>query len=155
MGKRLRPRRAEIYPPAYFFTGPIHQIPPGEDGRPLKTMPNMLVVPPQLERAALEIVNADMIPSDAGTASQTNVLRGSAEVLVIPEFSNEPTVWYLADASKPIRPMIFQQRKAPTIVSKTTPTDDNVFFDQQLVWGVDARGEAGYSLWFLMLRSAP
>jgi len=127
----------------------------GEDGRPLKVMPTLLVVPPQLERAALEIINADMIPSDAGTASQSNVLRGSAQVLVVPEFADEPTVWYLADTSRPIKPLIFQQRKPPMLVSKAQPTDDNYFFDQQMIWGTDARGAAGYSLWFLMLRSAP
>ena len=31
--RAARPRRAEIYPPAYFFPGPFHLIPPGEGGR--------------------------------------------------------------------------------------------------------------------------
>ena len=33
MGKHLRSRRADIYPPAFFFPGPVHPIPPGEAGR--------------------------------------------------------------------------------------------------------------------------
>ena len=34
MGKRLRSSRAGIYPPAFFFPGPVHPIPPDDDGRP-------------------------------------------------------------------------------------------------------------------------
>ena len=32
-------------------------------------------------------------------------------------------------------------------------TDDNVFFDHQLIWGSDAEGAAGYGPWFLGSRA--
>jgi phage major head subunit gpT-like protein len=126
----------------------------GENGLPLGVKPDLLVVPPALERTALEIVNADMIPSDAGTAPQTNVLKGSARVLVVPELTSA-TRWYLFDTRKPIKPLIWQLRRTPTLVSKTQPTDEGVFWDNMLHWGVDGRAAAGYGLWFLACRSAP
>lgn len=49
-----------------------------DEGRPLNVRPNLLVVPPSLEGAALELVTAEQIN---GT---TNKWRGTAEVLVVP-----------------------------------------------------------------------
>ncbi len=129
----------------------------GEDGEPLAVMPGLLVVPPQLERTARTIIEADVIPGEApfGTTGggMTNVLRGSAQVLVLPELANEATTWYLMDASRPIKPFIWQMRRGVQLVNKNTPTDDNVFFDNQFLWGIDGRGATGYSLWFLAARA--
>lgn len=119
----------------------------GEDGEPLGVMPGLLVVPPQLEDTANSIVKADTAANGA-----TNVQKGQAQVLVVPELANEPTVWYLADVSMPIKPLIWQLRKAIQFVAKTQLTDDNVFFQKQFVWGIDGRGAAGFGPWFLMSR---
>lgn len=51
----------------------------GDYGRPLGLKPKLLVVPPSLEGAALEIVN-----SERDAAGATNVWKGTAEVLVVP-----------------------------------------------------------------------
>lgn len=63
--------------------------------------------------------------------------------------SNSGTPWYLLDLSRAIKPFIFQERKKPVFVSKTQVTDDNVFWQDQFVYGVDARRNAGYGLWQL------
>jgi len=59
------------------------------DGRKLGVTPNLLVVPPSLEATAREILNADIIIGDptAGGA-KTNVWRGSADLLVVPELAD-------------------------------------------------------------------
>ncbi len=51
----------------------------GDHGRPLGITPRLLVVPPSLEGAALEILNAER---DA--AGATNVWKGTAELMVVP-----------------------------------------------------------------------
>lgn len=124
----------------------------GEDGEPLGVTPDLLAVPPQLERTGRTILEADMIPNDAGTAAQTNVLRSSARLLVVPELANEPTTWYLMDTSKGIRPFVWQLRKDPELVSKTDMRDDNVFHQDEYLWGVKARGAMGFGLWWLAAR---
>jgi phage major head subunit gpT-like protein len=121
----------------------------GEDGEPLGVDPRLLIVPPQLEKEALEIVAAERNSSGA-----TNVLRGTAEVLVVPELANEGTVWYLADVSKGIMPLVFQMRQEPVITAMDQPTDEGVFSENQMRVGVKARGAAGYGLWWLIARAA-
>tara|TARA_B100000686_G_C16791994_1_gene979371 strand:+ start:2220 stop:3113 length:894 start_codon:yes stop_codon:yes gene_type:complete len=61
--------------------------------------------------------------------------------------------WFLLDVSKPIRPFIFQKRRDYNFVAKDNPEDDNVFWKDEFVYGVDARVAAGYALWQLAFGS--
>lgn len=131
----------------------------GANGEMLRVNPNLLVVPPALADTARAILNSEIIAPGAAwggnvtSVAATNIYRNSAELLVIPELNDEPTVWYLFDVSKGIKPFVFQLRKAPNFVSLFSPTDPNVFWRKKFVYGVDSRGNAGYSLPFLALRS--
>lgn len=56
--------------------------------------------------------------------------------------------WYLLDTTRPLKPLIFQERKKAQFVSKTDPnTSDTVFMSKQFVYGADARSNAGFGLW--------
>lgn len=120
----------------------------GEDNRHLAVMPNLLVVPPQLETTAKKILNAELI-----NGGETNVNKGTAEIIVLPELANAPLDWYLMDVTKPIKPLVFQNRKAPIFTYLNQPTAENVFFRKKFVYGIDARGNAGYGLWFLAAKA--
>jgi phage major head subunit gpT-like protein len=115
-----------------------------EHGRPLKIVPNLLVVPPALEGVARKILMAE-----TNVAGETNVWRGTAELLVAPELAGHDTMWFLFDTTKPIKPLIFQRRKAPEFVAKDDPSDTNVFMKKEFLYGVDCRDNAGYGLWQL------
>lgn len=128
----------------------------GEDSEPLGVVPGLLVVPPQLETEGRQILNADLIAVDApggGGAAVTNIFKGSADLLVVSELSNQPTTWYLFDVSRPLKPWIFQIRKEPEFVARTEITSDNVFNLNAFQWGVDMRGNVGPGPWFLGARS--
>jgi phage major head subunit gpT-like protein len=133
--------------PNYVTTRAAMMAYTGSDGEVMGVMPNLLIVPPQLESTARTILNADFL-----SAGETNVWKNSAQLLVIPQLANQATTWYLADTSRPIKPLIFQQRKAPEFVSRTELDSDTVFHKKTFEFGVDSRGAAGYSLWFLMAR---
>lgn len=79
--------------------------------------------------------------SDKPPVSVSNMQAGTDEA------------WYLLDCSRPIKPFIFQERRAYDLVSKDRPGDDNVFFNKEYVYGVDARANAGYGLWQLAYAS--
>lgn len=63
--------------------------------------------------------------------------------------SGTGTRWFLLKNNAAIKPIIFQQRKAPEFVAKDNPTDENVFNKSEFVYGVDGRDNVGYSLWQL------
>lgn len=123
-------------------------------GRVTGWFPDTLIVPPQLEKTARDIVSGNLVVATVGGsfAAIENQLKGTAEVLVIPELGNEPTVWYPAVTKMPVKPLLVQERQTPQLVSLIDPQSRNVFFDKEFIWGVDARGAAGYGMWFLMAR---
>lgn len=108
-----------------------------------------LMIPPQLQSMGRRILSAEFVPSTAGTATQSNVNVGAAELLIIPELGYDATSWYLLDLSKPIKPFVVQTRKEPQFVVKDGPQDDEMFWHKRAVFGVDARGNVGFTLPFL------
>jgi phage major head subunit gpT-like protein len=128
----------------------------GEDGDPLGVGEDLvLTVPPQLEAMGRLILNAEMIPNAAGTAAQTNTMKGSARLQVVPKLANQATTWYLNETARAIKPFIFQRRKAAKFVSRTSESDPKVFDEKKFVYGADCRDNVGYALWWLSHRSAP
>jgi len=110
-------------------------------GRALGLIPDTLVVAPALEATARDILVADYIN---GTR---NTMQGTAKPLVAPQLAGHDTKWFLLSTSRPIKPLIYQQRKKAKFVSKTAETDDNVFFSNKFIYGADSRGNAGFGFW--------
>lgn len=63
--------------------------------------------------------------------------------------SGSATPWYLISSQRPIKPMIFQNRRAPNFVAITRPDDESVFMKKKFLYGVDRRDNAGFGLWQL------
>lgn len=129
----------------------------GENGLPLSVLPNLLVVPPQLKRAALVVMQSTTyaLPYTATTTAATvdNPLRGWADVLVVPELASDPHSWYLADVSKSIKPFIYQVRDAAEFTSRQDPSDPKVFDLDKFSYGVRQRDNVGVALPFLIAKS--
>lgn len=57
------------------------------------------------------------------------------------------TAWYLIDTSRHLKPVIFQDRTAAEITPKTALNDDNVFYQDEFLWGARRRCAAGFGAW--------
>lgn len=132
----------------------------GADGKPIGATPSLLMVPPALEAMARAIVHSTQIAPQylSGSAAamvggQDNVWKGAVDLLVVPELSKDSdSSWYLLDTTNYIRPFVFQLRQAPNFVYRNKPTDDNVFWHRDFIFGVDARGAADVTLPFLAIK---
>lgn len=77
-----------------------------------------------------------VIGADGAVASQSNY-----------DSAGGGSTWYLLDTSRALKPIIFQNRKAPNFVSLTAETDENVFSRAEYLYGVDCRRNVGYGFW--------
>jgi len=118
-----------------------------EQEEPLYVVPDLLVVAPQKEAIARTILMADEIHQEV------NIYKGTSELLVVPELARNPEQWFLLSTKRPVRPFIFQNRRKAQLVSKTAPSDDNVFFENNFIYDVDSRCNAGHGLWQLAFGS--
>lgn len=121
-----------------------------ESGRSLALGANLLlVVPPALEHTGKLILEADLILQESGSANAvTNMTKGLAKLRVWPELAGQDTTWYILEVGKPIKPFVFQRRRAPQI--QMSRSDSIVVLEQNKirVYG-DSRDNAGFTLPFL------
>lgn len=134
----------------------------GEDNLPLELSPPKwaLIVPASLETEALQIAQQEWIaPTSnfgvgAQAVAQQNIFKGTIDVIVLPRLdATDTTSWYVADCSRAIKPLIFQDRMAPEFSYLNRPDDANVFMMDQLLMGVRARGAGGYGPYYLISKN--
>jgi len=82
-----------------------------------------------------------VVQADGSAASVSNFGGGAG------------TAWYLLDASKMVKPFIFQKRRDYKLVKMDQDNDEAVFSQKQFRYGVDARCNVGYGLWQLAYAS--
>jgi phage major head subunit gpT-like protein len=114
-----------------------------DEGRPLNITPNVLLVPPALEDVANVLATNDRL--DDGKA---NPYKGTFTPVVDARLTSD-TAWFLLDTTKPVKPFIYQERKAPVFVSQTDMNADDVFSRKQYKFGAEARAAGGYGFWQL------
>lgn len=117
------------------------------EGRPLNLNPNILVVPPALEDEANILMTVDRLED-----GKPNQYKGTATV-VVAGYLETDSEWHLLDASKSVKPIIFQPRKKPVFVALTDMSNESVFMRKEFKFGAEARGAAGYGLWQMAVGS--
>lgn len=76
-----------------------------------------------------------VILADGSTASVSNVQAGAGNP------------WFLLDTRRPLKPLIYQERKKPQFVAMDKETDTNVFLKNEYLYGVDCRCNVGFGFW--------
>jgi len=114
-----------------------------DEGRPLGLIPDLLEVPPALEATAKLLVGNPKLADDT-----PNPYNGTAKLLVNPRLTSD-TAWFLHVTSRPIKPFVYQERKAPVFVQQTDMNSDDVFMRRKFKFGAEARAAGGYGLWQL------
>jgi phage major head subunit gpT-like protein len=131
----------------------------GEDGRPFGVRPTHLIVPRALEWTARELLtNATVIEvfgSNTAAAAKENLLKGSVKLIIADILNGNDNAWYLADCSKPLKPIIKQVREGAEFTTLDSLTDPEVFRKRRALYGATWRGTVCPSLPHLILKSDP
>ncbi len=81
------------------------------------------------------------------------ISEAGVEVSVSNVQAGAGTPWFLIDASRAIKPLIFQKRKDYTFVRMDSDQDEAVFNRKEFRYGIDARVNVGVGLWQLAFAS--
>lgn len=118
-----------------------------EQGQPLNLLPTHLIYGPSNRSTANTILNAERL---ANGASNTNY-KVVTPVLSPKLVGSHANKWFLTCLTAPIKPLIFQTRRAPrfrfTGSAAAGQADEEAFMTGKLKFGVDARYNAGFGLW--------
>jgi len=114
-----------------------------DEGRPLGLIPDVLEVGPALEATAKLLCEGDKLADES-----PNPWKGTAKVVVNPRITST-TQWMLHVTNRPLKPYIYQERKAPVFVQQVSPETEDVFMRKKFKFGAEARAAGGYGLWQL------
>ena len=118
-----------------------------DEGRPLGLVPDLLEVPQALEGVANIIATADKLVDNS-----PNPYKGTCKVKVNPRLTSA-TAYMLHVTNRPLKPFIYQERKAPVFVQAVNPDSEDVFMRKEFKYGAEARAAGGYGLWQLSAAS--
>ncbi|MGL5304972.1 MAG: Mu-like prophage major head subunit gpT family protein [Aeromonas veronii] len=116
------------------------------EGKPMNFTPNLLMVGPQLENTARNLLVLEKFKD--GTP---NPYKGAFELLVS-NLIEDPDQWFLMCTTKKLKPFIFQPRKDPEVIS-TGLASPEVFNLGEYHFSVEARGNAGFGFWQMIFGS--
>lgn len=77
-----------------------------------------------------------------GTGTATTVSN-----LIDPATGSPLPAWYILDVSRPLKPLIFQERTKPELLAITDSKQDHVFMNDEFLYGVRYRCNAGFGFW--------
>lgn len=120
----------------------------GPDGELIGAVPTHVMVPRQLEGTARRIFENENLINAAGTATEMNILKGAAKVIVNDRLNNQATTWYALDLRGVIKPFAHVKRKAAKFVMLNRPDDQGMFLENKIQFGVDGRWGVGCGVWF-------
>ena len=79
--------------------------------------------------------------TDGTTVTQSNYQAGAA------------TPWYLLCTKRPLKPLIYQERRPFEFVAMDRADDESVFMRDELLYGVDGRANVGFGFWQMAVGS--
>lgn len=136
----------------------------GAGGAPLGIVADCLMVPPNLRRWAVQAAKAEIVPQTFGASAASTTTIAAAGVsnvyvgdftVIVNSYLPQTTPFGIVFSSRlGVMPFIWQERQAPIFIPQTDPSLSAPFYEKEFVYGVEARGAAGYSLPFLAIRVA-
>jgi len=116
-------------------------------GKFLGIVPDLLVVPPDLQWTAMELLESTYWPEAVANSEKhaSNVLKGKLDLLVSP-YLTDSNDWFVLSTRGVVKPVILQSR-TPVEFSALEADSESGFMRDQYIYGVRARYNAGYGLW--------
>jgi len=128
-----------------------------DQGKPLYPKPDLLIVHPNDQWVARELLNSVYFPEGGseggslGTKVATNVLKGIMGLYVTPYVSSGH--WFILDTSRIVKPLMLQIRRQIAFDSVTTGYEQ--FMRKKLFFGCDWRGQSAFGMWQYAYGSFP
>ena len=121
-----------------------------DQGRPMGVVPDTLLVAPENEFQAWQIVNSllhvDPVPiANYSQNLAANPLRGLLKVVTSP-YLPSATAWFLLDTKRPVRSIFLQMRREFEF-NALENTSEQGFMRDQYLYGIRGRYNVGYGDW--------
>lgn len=111
---------------------------------PMAIVPDTLIVGPLNEMAAKRLLEAQFTYDSTDKVQVDNLCRGMAKIIVDLGITDER--WFLACTSRPVKPLIIQQRKKGTLVAEDREDSRCVLDSNVNEYHIHSRGNAALTV---------
>jgi phage major head subunit gpT-like protein len=139
-------------------------------GRPLNIVPDTLIVPPDLEVTAAQLLNTTFFMAVGANTSQNatsgqgtsigniptyNPFGGILKRMIVSPYLTSTTEWYVACTTRMTKPVILQERQPVTLTVKMDPsTSDKVLSSNEGLASIIARWGAAAGDWHTVFQGS-
>ena len=119
-----------------------------DQGRPMQVAPDTLVVPPELEWEAWQLLHSAFYPDLVTAGAQqlaANPWQGMLRLVVSPYLANA-TNWFLLDTKRAVRAVVLQMRREFEFAALENNSEEG-FLRDRFLYGVRGRYNVGYGDW--------
>ena len=120
-------------------------------GDALEFEPDTIICPPALEITFVKIMESTTFIT-ATAAGVKNFWSSHIKNIISDSRLSDADDWYYVASSYPLKPFIYQERKAPKLVSQDKDTDDNAFMRKKYLYSAETRGDAGYGYYQMAVK---
>lgn len=118
-----------------------------DHGRPMNLVPNVIVVPPDLEETAWRSIATERAGNQDRATMPANISgifqSGGYTVLTNP-FLTQVDDWFVFHVAGAVKPFVYQTRVAPALEGITTPNSESGVVRDKFIYSVRARYNVGY-----------
>jgi len=119
-----------------------------DTGEIMGVLGDTIVCPPALERKFRTVVESSSLASGSNSAA-INPFKGWIKEVIVDANLTDTNDWYLLCTTMPIKPFVYQNRKNPELWIDDTQLKRN----RKYIFGADYRGNAGYGLYQLAVKT--
>lgn len=123
----------------------------GADGKPLRLVPDTVMVGPDLEGTARTLFEAELV-NDGQNATVSNIHKGECSILVnncmVGDYAN---YWFLFCTTRGYKPVVVQKRKEGALQRHDSEDCDNVIMNNVNLYSLHYRGAAFASMPHLVI----
>ena len=116
----------------------------GANDKALKSVPNVIMVGPSLRTTAWNILKNQFTYDGTDKVQIQNVNQNLVDFIINPDLVGDyANYWFLMNTNSRIKPVFLNVPKAPTLIAKTKLDDENVFDEDQFLYGTTLRTAVG------------
>jgi len=121
-------------------------------GDALEFEPDTIICPPALEITFVKIMESTTFIT-ASAAGVKNFWSSHIKNIISDARLSDADDWYYVASGYPLKPFIYQERKAPKLVAQDKDTDDNAFMRKKYLYSAETRGDAGYGYYEMAVKT--
>jgi len=119
----------------------------GYNGEKLNIFPNCIVVPPDLEKTAVELMDSNIHVADSAASDYLNYFKGRVTKIIVSPYLTDTDDWYLVSLGQSAKPFIKATKNGYPKFVKSSPDGDMAFYNGALAFGVEHRMVIDYYAW--------